>query len=158
VYFMQKSSPVSCCGVGLTILRGGASNFFACLPRPFLKPKELASRAAASLWQRCRGQSVRKEIMCCNAGSLAPWDTEIEVAAEVGAAIKRMERTGDLLAEWKDQMLRSIVTCQRKHTMHWRRVCQCITLSWLFGMLVQDYSADLLYHFYRTQRIVVDND
>ena len=37
--------------------------------------------------------------MCCNAGSLAPCDTEIEVAAEVGAAIKRMESSGDLLAE-----------------------------------------------------------
>ncbi len=60
-----------------------ASNFFACLPRPFFKPKELANRAAASLWQRCRGQLARKEIMCCNAGSLAPCDTEIEVAAEV---------------------------------------------------------------------------
>ena len=37
--------------------------------------------------------------MFCNAGSLAPCDTEIEVAAEVGAAIKRMESSGDLLAE-----------------------------------------------------------
>jgi hypothetical protein len=60
---------------------------------------ELANRAAASLWQRCRGQLARKEIMYCNAGSLAPCDTEIEVAAEVGAAIKRMESSGDLLAE-----------------------------------------------------------
>ena len=38
---------------------------------------ELANRAAASLWQRCRGQLSRKEILCCNAGSVAPCATEI---------------------------------------------------------------------------------
>ena len=77
-----------------------AGEQFLCLPTtPVLQAKELATRAAASLWQRCRGQLARKEILCCNAGSLAPCDTEIEVAAEVGAAIKRMERPGDLLAE-----------------------------------------------------------
>jgi hypothetical protein len=38
------------------------SDFFACLPRPFFKPKELANRAAASLWQWCRGQLARKEM------------------------------------------------------------------------------------------------
>jgi hypothetical protein len=53
-----------------TFFRVGASNFFACLQRLFLKPKELAKCAAASLWQRCRSQSARKEITYCNAGSL----------------------------------------------------------------------------------------
>ena len=41
-------------------------HFFASLPRPFLKPNNLANCADASLWQRCRGRSARKEIMCCN--------------------------------------------------------------------------------------------
>jgi hypothetical protein len=88
-------------------------------------------------------------------GQRSPWDTEIQVAADVAASIKRMDRSGDLLPEWKDQVLRSIVPCRQMPTMHWRRVCQCITLGRLFGMLGQDYSADVLYHFYRTRRIVV---
>ncbi len=88
-------------------------------------------------------------------GQRPVWDDEIKLAADVGARIKRMGRSMALRPDWENQVLRSIVPCKQMPTMHWRRVCQCITLGRLFGMLGQDYSADVLYHFYRTRRIVV---
>jgi hypothetical protein len=87
-------------------------------------------------------------------GQRAVWDDEIKLAAEVGARFKRMSSMA-LHPDWENQVLRSIVPCKRMPTMHWRRVCQCITLGRLFGMLGQYYSADVLYHFYRTRRILV---
>ena len=88
-------------------------------------------------------------------GQRPVWDDEIKPAADVGARIKRMGRSMGLHPDWENQVLRSIVPCKQMPTMHWRRVCQCITLGRLFGMLGQDYSADVLYHFYRTRRILV---
>ena len=88
-------------------------------------------------------------------GQRAVWDVEIELAVEVGASFKRMGRSMALHPDWENPVLRSIVPCKRMPTMHWRRVCQCITLGRLFGMLGQYYSADVLYHFYRTRRILV---
>jgi hypothetical protein len=82
-------------------------------------------------------------------------DCEIELAAEVVASSKGMGRSMALLPDWDNQVLRSIVPCKQMPTMHWRRLCQCITLGRLFGMLGADYSADVLYHFYRTRRILV---
>jgi hypothetical protein len=88
-------------------------------------------------------------------GQRAVWDTEIELAADVVASIKGMGRSMALHPDWDNQVLRSIVPCKQMPTMHWRRLCQCITLGRLFGMLGEDYSADVLYHFYRTRRILV---
>ncbi len=87
-------------------------------------------------------------------GQRAVWDDEIKLAAEVSARFKRTSSLA-LHPDWGNQVLRSIVPCKQMPTMHWRRVCQCITLGRLFGMLGQDYSADVLYHFYRTRRILV---
>ena len=83
------------------------------------------------------------------------WDDEIKLAADVGARIKRMVCSVALHPDWEHQVLRFIVPCKQMPTMHWRRVCQCITLGRLFGMLGEEYSADVLYHFYRTRRILV---
>ncbi len=88
-------------------------------------------------------------------GQRPVWDDEIKLAADVGARIKRMGRSMALHPDWENQVLRSIVPCKQMPTMHWRRVCQCITLGRLFGMLGEEYSADVLYHFYRTRRILV---
>ena len=66
------------------------------------------------------------------------------------------EHLGKCLApDWKKQSLRSVVPCLNAGGFQWRRVCYCVTLGRLFAVLGQDYSAAVLYHFYRARRIVV---
>ncbi len=83
------------------------------------------------------------------------WDADIEYKAASAARALALTRAGDLHPDWKLQTLRSVVPCRAVRTFHWRRVCGCITLGRLFGMLGKDFSADVLYPFYRTRRVVV---
>ena len=88
-------------------------------------------------------------------GQLPSWDADIEYKAANAARALALTRAGDLHPDWKLQTLRSVVPCRAARRFHWRRVCGCITLGRLFGMLGKDFSADVLYHFYRTRRVVV---
>ena len=88
-------------------------------------------------------------------GQLSPWDEGIQAAATSAALATNKVRAGDLMPDWQQQTLRSVVPCQGSQKFHWRRSCRCTTLGRLFGMLGQDFPAAVLYHFYRTRRIVV---
>ncbi len=88
-------------------------------------------------------------------GQLKPWDDDIGDKAAKAARALAVARPGDLEPDWKRQTLRSVVPCRAAPAFHWRRVRQCITLGRLFAQLGKDFSADALYHFYRSRRIVV---
>ena len=88
-------------------------------------------------------------------GQLPPWDADIEHKAANAARALALASAGDLKPDWELQTLRSVVPCRAAPSLHWRRACRCITLGRLFGMLGKDFSADVLYHFYRSRRVVV---
>ena len=88
-------------------------------------------------------------------GQLPPWDADIGRRAEEATRLLGESFDGDFHPEWKLQTLRCLVPCRGTNSYHWRRACSCIILARLFGVLGQAYSADAIYHFYRTRRIVV---
>ena len=125
---------------------------FLCLPKEAKADASSRQPLAASACNVGTGNSVlgRWEY-----GQLAPWDADIERRAVEAARLLGQSNSGDLYPEWKQQTLRCLVPCRRTNSYHWRRACSCITLGRLFGVLGQAYSADAIYHFYRTRRIVV---
>ena len=88
-------------------------------------------------------------------GQLPPWDGVIVEAATRAARATHTAQRARLHPYWEQQTLRSVVPCRGTQQVHWRRSCRCITLGRLFGMLGQDFTAAVLYKFYRTRRIVV---
>ena len=85
-------------------------------------------------------------------GQTPPWDDEM--TNRISEAELMLDGK-HLAPDWQKQILRCVVPCKEAKGLHWRRVCRCITLGRLFAVLGRDYSADVLYHFYRTRRIVI---
>ena len=88
-------------------------------------------------------------------GQKRPWDEDIQDQSQDAATLLHIDRYQELYPDWKKQVLRCAVPCINISKFHWRRVCHCISLGRLFGLLGQEFTADVLYHFYRTRRIVV---
>ena len=130
---------------------------FLCLPKEAEVDASSRQPLAASACNVGTGNSVLERW---EYGQLSPWDSDIEHRAEQAALILKTDNVPDfyytdLQPNWCKQTLRCLVPCRRTNSYHWRRACSCITLGRLFGVLGQAYSADAIYHFYRTRRIVV---
>ena len=138
------------------LVRNGTSSFL-CLPKEAKADASSRQPLAASACNVGTGNSVLNRW---EYGQLPEWDSDIGRRAEEAALILNIEKAADfhptdLHPNWSKQTLRCLVPCRRTDSYHWRRACSCITLGRLFGVLGQAYSADAIYHFYRTRRIVV---
>ena len=60
-----------------------------------------------------------------------------------------------LRPKWSEQTFLCVAPCQGSYKHHWRRRTLCSTLGDMFKALGKDYTAAMIYNFYKSRKIVV---